>query len=160
MPSLRWRLPFAAIAALMTVAGAAGAQITTGTITGRVVDGSGKPVDAAQILVENKGTGFRRGTLTNVNGSYTVFGLEVGTGYSVTAKRIGFAAITKDEQGVSVGTTTRVDFDLRTQVAQLSGVAIVAVTDPIISPSRMGVGTTITDSSLHRLPSLNRSSPT
>ncbi|HVT40906.1 MAG TPA: carboxypeptidase regulatory-like domain-containing protein, partial [Gemmatimonadaceae bacterium] len=157
MPKHRWQTLSAVFAALMTLAATAAAQITTGIIAGRVVDGALKPIEAAQIIVQNKETGLARNAVTNVNGSYAVLGLEVGTGYSVTARRIGFAPITKDNQGVSVGTTTRVDFELRTQAAQLSGVNIVAVTDPIISPSRMGVGTTITDSSLHRLPSLNRS---
>jgi outer membrane receptor protein involved in Fe transport len=156
MLNLRWSTARSALAVLATLATSAGAQVTTGVIAGRVVDPTGRPIDQAQIQVANKMIGLSRGAITNAEGRYTVLGLEVGSGYSVTARRIGFALVTRDDQWVSVGTTTRADFTLQAQTTQLSGVTIVAVTDPIISSSHTGVGMTITDTSLHRLPTLNR----
>jgi hypothetical protein len=156
MHNVRWKTSFAALAAMMTLVTGLGAQVTTGIISGRVVDPSGRPVDQAQIQIGNKSIGLSRGAVTNTEGRYTVLGLEVGSGYSVTVRRIGYAPITRDDQWVSVGTTTRVDFTLTAQVTQLSGVTIVAVTDPVITSSHMGSGMTVTDSSLHRLPTLNR----
>ncbi len=156
MLKFRWSTVLSAIAAIGLFAATAGAQVTTGSIAGRVVDASGKPVDGAQIQVTNASTGLSRGTMTGAEGRYTVLGLEVGDGYSVTAKRIGFQPVTKSAQTVGLGIATRVDFELVAQAAQLSSVKVTVTTDPIISPNKMGAGTTITDSTLHRLPTLNR----
>jgi hypothetical protein len=156
MSNVRWKTFFAALAAMITLATGLGAQVTTGVISGRVVDATGRPIDQAQVQIANKSTGFSRGLMTNAEGRYTALGIEVGSGYSVTVRRIGYAQNSRDDQWVSVGSTTRVDFTLNAQVTQLSGVTIVAVTDPIITSSHMGSGMSVTDSSLHRLPTLNR----
>jgi outer membrane receptor for ferrienterochelin and colicin len=152
----RWNALLSAIVAVATFAASASAQVTTGSIVGRVVDGTGAPLADVQVVARNLGTGQTRNAATAADGRYAVIGLDVGDGWSVTARRIGFAPQTKSDLTVSVGTSSRADFTLAAQAAQLSSVKIVAATDPIISASKTGVGTTITDSSLHRLPTLNR----
>ncbi len=132
------------------------AQVTTGSIAGFVTDDQGQPVEAAQIQLVNKETGLTRGTLTASNGRYVVQGLEVGTNYSVTARRIGFGPVTVDRIVVSLGQTTRADIKLERQATQLQAVTVVSETNALISPTRTGATTTVSDSALRRLPSLNR----
>ena len=64
--------------------------ITTGAVTGTVTDSTGRPLDAVQIRIRNKATGFVTGGLTHEDGRYFVQGLEVGGPYEVIARRIGF----------------------------------------------------------------------
>ena len=155
MISTRWRLAIGAIV-MAAVASVASAQVTTGSVTGRVTDKNGNPLSGATVQVKSPSTGLVRGVQTNLEGRYMVAGIEPGADYTITARRIGFAADTREMQTISLGTTTKLDFTLSEQATQLTGVQIVATTDPVIAPSKTGVGTTITDSTLHRLPSLNR----
>ena len=147
----------AASAALVTVfASLVAAQATTGSIAGRVTDANGNPTIGASVQAKGASTGLSRTVQTNAEGRYHVAGLEPGSDYTVTARRIGFAPTSQENQTVTLSTTTKVDLVLREQATRLAGVQIVGTTDPIIAPSKTGIGTTITDSSLHRMPSLNR----
>ena len=131
---------------------------TTGAIAGVVTDaGSGAPVEAVQIQVVNTATGLRRAVITRQDGRFTVLGLEVGDRYDVTARRIGFQAETRANVNVSLSQTTAVNFSLNAQATTLTGVAVTGQrTESVITPSHTGAATTITDSSLRRLPTLNR----
>jgi hypothetical protein len=142
--------------AAILVASVASAQSTTGTVAGRITDKNGNPLSGATVQVKSTTTGLTRGAMSNLDGRFTVAGIEPGMDYTVTARRIGFAPDVRTNQSVALGTTTKMDFVLSETATQLAGVQIVAATDPVISPNKTGVGTTITDSTLHRLPSLNR----
>jgi len=156
MSSNRWKTVMAAALALLVSAGIAGAQVTTGSIGGRVVDDAGTPLAGVQIQVRATQTGAMRAGTTNESGQYTILGLDVGSGYEVTARRIGFEPRTVANQTVTLGQRTEVDFRLSAQAVTLTGQVITAEADPIITGSRMGVGTTVSDSALQRLPSLGR----
>ncbi|MBK7834752.1 MAG: TonB-dependent receptor [Gemmatimonadetes bacterium] len=156
MTRLTRALGLALVAALSAVSGRVSAQVTTGAITGTVTDEQGQPVEAAQIQMINKATGLTRGALTSASGRYVIQGLEVGAQYSVTARRIGFRPTTVDNVVVSLGQTTRADIKIERQATQLEAVTVVSETNAIISPTRTGASTTVGDSALRRLPSLNR----
>lgn len=158
MTNSRWTLRVAAALTALVVGGARlSAQVTTGTITGTVTNEQGQPIEAAQIRVQNRSTGFSVGVQTHANGRYTVPGLQVGSNYSVTVRRIGYQPHTVEPVNVGLGQVTPVDFRLAVQAAQLTGVVVTAETqDQTISPSHTGTVTAITDSALRRLPTLNR----
>ena len=154
----RWMSVLALVATLPAGAlySSASAQgITTGAIGGLVTDTSGAALADVQIQVRNNATGYVLGGFTRENGRYLVPGLEAGGPYTVTARRIGFSAQTKENVFVSLTQTTRVDLQLSVQPTQLSGVAIVATTSDF-SSTRTGVSTTVGDSTISRIPTLNR----
>ena len=159
MRTFRALLGLAAVLALAAGPGAGrlDAQgVTTGAIGGIVRDDAGQPVDAAQVQVVNRATGVTAGGLTRANGRYLVSGLEVGSGYAVTVRRIGFAPVTKTDVLVSIGQVTAVDFALERQAAVISGVEVTANVSDEFETSRTGVATAVSDSALRRLPTLNR----
>ena len=129
--------------------------ITTGAVGGVVTDSAGAPLGGVQIQVKNTASGYSVAASTRDNGRYLVPNLEVGGPYSVTVRRIGFGAQTRDNVVVSLTQTTQVDFRLGAQAAQLSGVAIVATTSEF-SSTRKGIETTVDDSVISRIPTLNR----
>ncbi len=157
---LKTRLLVTVAATLALVTGASArllAQgVTTGAVSGTVTDPNGAPVEGAQIQIRNPKTGFSAGGITRSNGQYSVQGVEPDAGYSVTARRIGFEPETRANRTVSLGQATREDFTLRQQSTVLSTVVTVAEATPVINPSKTGVGTTVGDSALRRLPTLNR----
>ena len=78
-----------------------------------MTDGSGNPVDGAQVQVSLRKTGSSRGSMTNSDGRFTVAGLESGSGYVVTVRRIGFQPEAREGVTVALGQTTRQNFELK-----------------------------------------------
>jgi hypothetical protein len=141
----------------MFIGGSAGGQgVTTGAVSGTVTNDQGQIVESAQIEVVNRATGSRSGAISRSDGRYYVQGLEVGGPYTVTVRRIGFSP--RDTSGVyvSLGQNARVDMRLTTQATQLAGVQVVGASSAVITSSHKGVATTVTDSAIARLPTLNR----
>ena len=158
MLSIRARTGVAAVfVALIVPAAHLRAQaVTTGAVTGTVTDSAGNPLDAAQIQVRNTLTGYNVGTTTRASGVYLVQGLEPNSNYEITVRLIGFGPSTRRGVVINLGQTRREDFRLARQAAQLAEVTITATTDPVINASKTGTSTTISDSALSRLPTLNR----
>ena len=156
------RLAFATLAATALLPGAIPArrleaQVTTGSITGVITNGANEPVPGAQVQVRNTATGVSRGGITRDDGRFFVAGLEVGGGYEITARRIGFAPVTRTGIRVSLGQSARVDLNLQSQAAQLSTVSVTTTaTNAIIAPDRRDVRTTISDTAILRLPTISR----
>lgn len=131
--------------------------VTTGGITGVVSDPSGAGIESAQIQVVNTATGAKAGAVSRTNGIYNVVGLQVGGPYTISVRRIGFQPVQQTGVNVPLGQSVRLDFRLTQQAATLSGVQVTATaSNAIISPTHTGVSTTVSDSALRRLPSLNR----
>ena len=74
---------------------------------------TGAPIEGAQIQVRNVRSGASAGGITRANGQFFIQGVEPDMGYSLTVRRIGFEPITRDNIVVSLGQSTRTDFQLR-----------------------------------------------
>jgi hypothetical protein len=129
---------------------------TTAAISGVVTSQQGQGIEGAAIQVTNTSTGFSLNVTTNVAGRYFVPGLEISTAYRVTAKRIGFRPMVKNDVSVNLGDVRKIDFIMEQQAATLSEITVTAALDPVIDPSHQGTETTVSDSALRRLPTLNR----
>lgn len=93
----------------------------TGTITGRVtVEGTGRPVSAAQIVV----VGSPLGTQTNEAGEYRLVAVPAGR-HDIRAQRIGYtpAVVTVT---VAAGETTTLNLELRDAAISLEEVVVTA----------------------------------
>jgi hypothetical protein len=155
----RWlRGAVAALAlSVLAPAGLLAQGTTTGAIAGVVTNPEGAGVEGVQVTATNRATGSVTNSISREGGRYFITGLEVGGAYSLTARRIGYAAQTRDGLRISLGQTLRSDFVLVPQAEQLSAVTVTAtVENSVISASHTGVGTQISDSAIARLPTLNR----
>jgi hypothetical protein len=158
MSMRRWITALTAVGALCGGGGSAGAQgTTTGAITGTITDNTGVGLEATQVEVVNAATGYRTGVMSRAGGRYFVQGLDVGSGYRVTVRRIGFAPQTREDVPVTLGQATRLDFQLTPQATELSAVEVTAAaTDAEFGPTRQGVATVVNDSAIRRVPQLDR----
>ncbi len=157
---LKTRLFLTVAMALALVTGASARLhsqgVTTGAISGTVTDANGTPIEGAQIQVRNSKSGASAGGLSRSNGQYSIQGIEPDANYSVTVRRIGFQPATHDNIRVSLGQSTKQDFPLAQQTAVLETVTVSGAASSVINPTKTGTGTTIGDSALRRLPTLNR----
>ncbi len=157
---LKTRLLVTVAASLALVTGAPArllAQgVTTGAVSGTVTDPNGAPIEGAQVQLRNSKTGFSAGGMTRATGQYSIQGVEPDADYSVTVRRIGFRPAAKDNIRVSLGQASKQDFSLEQQSTVLETVTVSGATSAIINPTKTGTGTTVSDSALRRLPTLNR----
>ena len=142
--------------AVVGVSPAAAQGVTTGAVTGTVTDEGGQPLESVQVQLRNPQTGYNVGALTRTGGVYRIQGVEPGSGYEITVRQIGFAPITRSNLSISLGQARREDFRLTRQATTLSEVVVTGQADPVINVSKAGTTTTISDSALRRLPTLNR----
>ncbi|MGH9657684.1 MAG: carboxypeptidase regulatory-like domain-containing protein, partial [Bryobacteraceae bacterium] len=134
-----------------------GAQgVTTGAIGGKVTDEQGGGIAGVQISAVNRANGFSSTVTSRVNGRYLIPNLEVGT-YDLTFRRIGFDPIRRRDLIVALSQVLPQDVQLSAQATELSGVTIIAATTTeTFTPTNTSVKTIVTDTTLQRLPSLNR----
>jgi hypothetical protein len=74
----------------LALAGWAGAQTTSGLITGTITDSSGAVIPDALVLLMSQATGVQRKAVTDSSGHYSVAELQPGV-YDVSVSKEGFA---------------------------------------------------------------------
>jgi hypothetical protein len=93
------------------------AQMTRGSIRGRVTDASGAPIPSATVTIQNQATGETRTLNTNEKGFYNAPSLLSGR-YNATSAHTGFGDLVKNNLVknnlvVDVGEQLVVDFQLK-----------------------------------------------
>ena len=109
-----------------------GQSLTTGNITGTVLDPSRAVIAGATVELKGLDTGSTASTTTNSNGGYS-FGLLRPGRYQITVKQAGFAEVVQTVQ-VQVGQTSTAEIDLTvakgTETVEVSGTAPLINTEP------------------------------
>ncbi|MEO7855602.1 MAG: TonB-dependent receptor [Gemmatimonadaceae bacterium] len=99
--------------------GQLGAQASTGTITGRVVDSASRqPLSAVSVRI----VGTTRGALTRDDGAFTIAAVPAGT-VRLRVSRIGFAPQVRDVT-VSAGSSVAAQFAMPAQAAVLGELVV------------------------------------
>ncbi len=153
---IRRTLVAAAVLGVLLSSTASG-QITTSAIGGRVTTEGGAPVAQADVVATHVPTGARFAGRTAEDGRYLIANVRAGGPYTVTVRRIGFQAQTRDTVSLALGVTARFDFTLQQAAATLSTVAVTATRDAIISAEHTGPTTTVSRQLIENLPTLSRS---
>jgi outer membrane receptor protein involved in Fe transport len=155
MTKLRWKNILTAIVALATFAVGASAQVTTGSIAGRVTGPGGNPVAGVRVTATHVPSGTAYNALTRADGRYTIPAARVGAPYTVTFRAIGFAAITKDNLAVDLGVRLDLDVEVQQTAVKLSTVAITTEAGAI-SSTRTGAATKIGKEAIEAFPTIGR----
>ena len=128
-------------------------QAINGSIRGRVTDPAGAAVPSAAVSVNNVATGFLRETQSNDDGYFVVPNLPIGT-YTVTIKKEGFETQRHPGVVLDAGTEGVIDADLK--VGAVSTTVEVSGGAPVIEPSRVSTGRTISQMEVDNLPLTSR----
>jgi carboxypeptidase family protein/TonB-dependent receptor-like protein len=129
--------------------------LTSAAIRGTVRAESGDDVEGALVRVVNVSTGYATETRVR-RGSFLVQGLATGGPYRIVVRSLGHAPQVLDGLSLALGERQELDIVLVPLLSQLDTVRVLANDDRRRLPSAGGVGTSISDSSLRRLPTLNR----
>ena len=130
-------------------------QVTTGTLTGVVVDIQKAVLPGANVVAVHIPTGTTYETLTGTDGHYSFINVRVGGPYTVTASMPGFKKQDLADLQVGLGEEKKVDFTLELETVQET-VTVTAET-PMIDPARAGTAANVSSEAIQSLPTVNRS---
>jgi hypothetical protein len=128
-------------------------QAINGSVRGRVSDPAGAAVPGAKVTVNNIATGYTRDVESNEEGYFVIPNLPIGT-YTVTIHKDGFEA--QRHTGVVLDAGTEGVIDAPLKVGAVSTTVEVSGGAPVIEPSRVSTGRTISQTEVDNLPLTSR----
>jgi len=140
------RMAFA-LAAMLAIAGSAFAQLSTGTITGKIVDEQGGVLPGVTVTLQ--GVDATETFTTEGTGEYRFLNLAPGP-YKVTAALQGFSTIVRENVIVAVG--KNVELPITMKIATVAETITVSGEAPIIDTKATGTATNITAEELTKIP--------
>lgn len=131
------------------------AQMTTASMSGKVVF-QDEPVIGATILAVHEPSGTKYGTITNIDGRYSLEGMRTGGPYNVTISYVGYQTAIYRDITLKLGENYILDVTMQESSAALDEVVVVASKSKF-SGEKTGAVTNINNTQLKMLPSINRS---
>lgn len=127
------------------------AQVTTGGLEGLVSDEAGEPLPGATVIVLHLPTGSEYGTVTSVDGEYSLGNLRPGGPYEVRFSFVGYGTAIHDNIEIPLGGVQRLDATLS------SGQILTGVTIAANRLEAAGTVETIGKTTISNTPSADRS---
>ena len=113
------------------------AQMTSGTITGRITDEQGAPAPGVSMQARNRDTGFVREDVSDAEGVYHLGALPVGS-YDLSAQLAGFSSF--ESPAVPVNISRNTTFDIVMRVAKLTETVTVSASPTMLSTRSSSIG--------------------
>ncbi len=126
---------------------------TTSSLSGKVTDADGEALIGSTVIATHTPTGVVYGSVTDLNGNYTLPNLRVGGPYDVTVSYVGFESTTREGLYLQLGQTQKQNFNLSDGAVSLEAVNVTAART--YAGESNGISTQISSESLATLPSLN-----
>ena len=134
------------------------AQVTTGSITGRVTDSKGQALSGATVKAVDVLSGTTYTTTTTPKGEYTLPNMRLSENYTLTVESLGHTPATFDHLNVQVGDPTNIDATLQPKGTTLNEATVTGASKTsVISSQRTGPSTYVNEQMIQMLPTLNHS---
>ena len=134
------------------------AQVTTSSLSGRVVDQNGEPVIGAAVVAQHEPSGTVYGAVTNADGRYTIQGMRTGGPYKVDFSCLGYQEATYTGVTLQLAETFALDAKIAESTEMLQGTVVIAdASSKFNAQERTGAVTNITSDQITSLPSVSRS---
>lgn len=135
------------------------AQVTTGSLSGKVQNAQQQAVSGASVIAIHLPSGSTYETASRSDGRFQILGMRVGGPYSVTVAFTGtgdaaFAPETQDNVNITLGVATDLTFNVK-QIAVTESVTVTAQADAVFASSRTGAATAVTRNDIATLPTLS-----
>ena len=143
-------VPLACLLLIFCTTYALGQGITTGSLSGTVVDPQGAVIVGAKVTATNTATNQSASDATNSNGAYSIRQLPPGT-YSVTITAPNFQTLNVKNVGVSTGVDTAMGAQ-KMAVGATSETVTVEATAPLVESTTPQLSTTYETKQITDLP--------
>ncbi|RZK27339.1 MAG: carboxypeptidase regulatory-like domain-containing protein, partial [Hymenobacter sp.] len=151
--TLGQNIPRLAVLFFVLLAHWASAQVTTSSISGKVISDKNEELIGVTVVATNVPTGTKRGTGTETDGRFSIPNLAPGGPYTVTVTYVGFKEQTVTGVFLTLGNTTRLNFTLAAEAQALNEVVITGNTQA----TKTGAGTNVGKEAIQQLPTISRS---
>jgi hypothetical protein len=125
-------------------------------LLGTVTDGSGSPLEGAEVTAVRAGSEVERSTTTRPDGRYVLPGLESGD-YTVRVSAFGFRVEERRAVRLGPGSSEVLDFRLELDPLAVEDVRVEVSSEPRFERTRTGTGTTLTEAEIRAVPTVERS---
>jgi hypothetical protein len=129
--------------------------VTTGSMAGVVSDPNNEAMPGVTVVATLTTTGTRYTALTDGVGRFRIANVKVGGPYEVTATLSGFQTQTVSDVYVRLGETSHLTVGLQLEAAT-GEIIVTGQAGELINPTRMGVGSSVTQGNLEALPTVER----
>ncbi|MBM3788213.1 MAG: carboxypeptidase regulatory-like domain-containing protein, partial [Acidobacteria bacterium] len=136
-------------ALLLTLSLPAAAQVTTGEITGTILDSANAVIAGATVTASNPATNTSRTVTTSNAGVYNIPALPPGV-YSLRVEMKGFTSQVRNNVELQVAQVARIDLTL--QVGNVTEVVEVQGGAPLIETDNTSLGTVVENKRIIELP--------
>ena len=133
------------------------AQVTTSSLSGRVVDQNGEPVIGAAIIANHQPSGTVYGAVTNVDGYYTIQGMRSGGPYSVNFTCLGYQDVTYTGITLQLGESFTQNAKIAESTEMLADAIVIASPASKFAVEKTGAATNINNQQILDLPTVSRS---
>src|SRR5882672_12852665 len=134
--------------------GAASAQESRGSLTGKVSDQNGAVLPGATVVIKNTDTNVTSTGTTNDEGSYTFPLLQPGR-YSLTVTATGFATATRE--GIQISVSEKRTLDVPMQVTGVGEMVEVVGSSAALETGSVSTGSVISSKQINELPLIDGS---
>jgi len=139
---------------LSTVIAAQG--VTTASINGTITDTGGQPLIGATVIAIHVPSGTQYGTVTRIDGGYTLPAMRVGGPYTITTSYTGFQDMVEENVFLSLGQDLNLNNKLSDTAIELEGVTVVAAKGGVLNSEKTGAETLIGEKTISSVPTVNR----
>ncbi len=143
------------VAVMMFIMSSAMAQVTTSSMTGKVV-AEGEDVIGATVEAVHTPSGTRYQTVTNAKGIFSINGMRVGGPYKVQITYIGYQTKVVDGINLQLAETYNLNTSLSEDAQQL-GEVVVSAKATKFTTEKTGASTNINNQMITNMPTVTRS---
>lgn len=143
-------------ALLLLAAVGVNAQVTTASMAGKVTDASNEPIIGATVQAVHQPSGSRYGTVTNVDGRYSIQGMRTGGPYRVEISYIGYQTVVYKDITLQLGEVYNLNVEM-SESSELLNEVIVTTAKTKFTAEKTGATTNISSAQMTQLPTVNRS---
>ncbi len=130
--------------------------VTTASINGTVKDTGGETLIGASVIAIHVPSGSQYGTVTRVDGGYTLPAMRVGGPYTITTSYVGFQDKVEENIYLSLGQEFSLNTKLSDTSVELEGVTVVAQKAGVLNSEQTGAETRIGEEVISSVPTVNR----
>ncbi len=131
----------------------ANAQITTSTVSGKVKDAKGEEIPGANVVLVHTPTGTRYGVATQIDGHFVLANMNPGGPYTLTVSFVGYQTFKAENLNLTLGSNPNVNVVISEETTTLTEVVVKADK----GGTRTGSVTTLSETAIKAVPTLNRS---
>ncbi len=130
--------------------------VTTGNISGVILDDGGKPVSDAYISAIHEPSGSKYFTASQANGQFVIQGVRIGGPYTIITTHLGHDSDTLRDAQVALGADLELQILMYVASKKLEGVTITTRKNAIMNSGKAGSGLNIDKNTMASMPTISR----